>query len=149
MRFAHIVVAASLFAAGSAMARPCDLEIESTDAMKFSKDSLSVPASCKKVTVKLVHTGKLPKASMGHNWVLTKAADMQAVATDGIPAGADKNYLKPGDTRVLAATKLIGGGESDTVSFDATKLKVGEAYNFFCSFPGHIGLMKGTFAVTK
>lgn len=149
MRFAHIVVAASLFAAGSAMAGPCDLEIESTDAMKFSKDSLSVPASCKKVTVKLVHTGKLPKASMGHNWVLAKAADMQAVATDGIPAGADKNYLKPGDTRVLAATKLIGGGESDTVSFDATKLKVGEAYNFFCSFPGHIGLMKGSFAVTK
>ena len=150
MRFAHIVVAASsLFAAGSAMAGPCDLQIESNDAMKFSKDSLSVPASCKKVTLKLVHTGKLPKASMGHNWVLAKSADMQGVANEGIPAGADKGYIKPGDTRVLAATKLIGGGESDTISFDASKLKVGEAYNFFCSFPGHIGLMKGNFAVTK
>jgi len=150
MRYAHFIVAASLFAAGSAaIAGPCDLEIESTDAMKFSKSSLSVPASCKKVTLKLVHTGKLPKASMGHNWVLTKTADMQAVATDGIPAGIDKDYLKPGDARVLAATKLVGGGESTTVSFDASKLKAGEAYSFFCSFPGHIGLMKGSFAVTK
>lgn len=149
MRFAHIVVAAAMFAAGSAIAGPCDLEIESTDAMKFSKESLSVPASCKKVTLKLVHTGKLPKASMGHNWVLVKTSDMQAVANDGIPAGPDKGYLKPGDARVLATTKLIGGGESDTVSFDTSKLKVGEAYSFFCSFPGHIGLMKGKFAVTK
>lgn len=149
MRFAHIVAAVSLFAAGSAFAGPCDLEIESTDAMKFSKDSLSVPASCKKITLKLAHTGKLPKASMGHNWVLARTADMQAVATDGIPAGADKGFVKPGDARVLAATRLIGGGESDTISFDATKLKAGEAYSFFCSFPGHIGLMKGTFTVTK
>lgn len=149
MRFAHIVIAASLFAAGSAMAGPCDLEIESTDAMKFNKESLSVPASCKKVTLKLMHTGKLPKASMGHNWVLTKTADMQAVATDGIPAGPDKSYIKPGDTRVLAHTKLIGGGESDSISFDASKLKAGEAYSFFCTFPGHIALMKGSFAITK
>lgn len=149
MRFAHIVIAASLFAAGSAMAGPCDLEIESTDAMKFNKESLSVPASCKKVTLKLMHTGKLPKASMGHNWVLAKTADMQAVATDGIPAGPDKSYIKPGDTRVLAHTKLIGGGESDSISFDASKLKAGEAYSFFCTFPGHIALMKGSFAITK
>ena len=149
MRFAHSVIAASLFAAGSAMAGPCDLEIESTDAMKFNKESLSVPASCKKVTLKLMHTGKLPKASMGHNWVLTKTADMQAVATDGIPAGPDKSYIKPGDTRVLAHTKLIGGGESDSISFDASKLKAGEAYSFFCTFPGHIALMKGSFAITK
>ncbi|WP_326543933.1 azurin [Pseudorhodoferax sp.] len=149
MRFTPLVVAASLLAAGSAIAGPCDLEIESNDAMKFNKDSLAVPASCKKVTLKLVHTGKMPKVAMGHNWVLVKTADMQAVATDGIPAGADKGYLKPGDARVLAATKLIGGGESDTISFDTTKLKAGEAYSFFCSFPGHVGLMKGTFALTK
>ncbi|MFT3721417.1 azurin [Pseudorhodoferax sp.] len=150
MRFAPLVIVASLFAAGSAFAAgPCDLEIEGNDAMKFNKDSLSVPASCKKITVKLTHTGKLPKASMGHNWVLTKTADMQPVANDGIPAGPAAGYLKAGDARVLAATKLIGGGESDTVSFDGSKLKAGEAYSFFCSFPGHVGLMKGTFTVTK
>lgn len=149
MRFVPFVVAASLFAAGSAIAGPCDLEIEGNDAMKFNKDSLSVPASCKKVTLKLAHTGKLAKAAMGHNWVLAKTADMQAVATDGIPAGADKGYVKPGDPRVLAATKLIGGGESDTITFDASALKAGEAYSFFCTFPGHIGLMKGSFSITK
>ena len=144
MRYAHFIVAASLFAAGSAIAGPCDLEIESNDAMKFNKDSLSVPASCKKVTLKLVHTGKLPKASMGHNWVLTKAADMQAANTDGIAAGLDKNYVKPADARVIAHTKIIGGGESTSTSFEATKLKAGESYTWFCSFPGHSGIMKGT-----
>jgi azurin len=150
MRYAHFIAAATLLAAaGSAIAGPCDLEIESNDAMKFNKASLSVPANCKKVTLKLLHTGKLPKAAMGHNWVLTKAADMQPVANDGIAAGVEKGYLKPGDARVLAATKLIGGGESDTVSFDATKLSPGEAYSFFCSFPGHVALMKGSLAVTK
>ena len=144
MRFAHIVIAASLFAAGSAMAGPCDLEIESTDAMKFNKESLSVPASCKKVTLKLMHTGKLPKASMGHNMVVTTAADAAAVATDGIAAGLPANYVKAGDARVIAHTKVIGGGESTTMDIDATKLKAGTDYAFFCSFPGHSALMKGT-----
>ena len=79
----------------------------------------------------------------------TKAADLQATATDGISAGADKDYVKPGDTRVLAHTKVIGGGESTSVTFDVAKLKNGESYAWFCSFPGHSGIMKGTLALTK
>ena len=97
----------------------------------------------------LKHVGKLPKAAMGHNWVLTTAADAKAVATDGIAAGLPKDYLKPADTRVIAATKIIGGGESTEVSLEVGKLKAGESYAYFCSFPGHSGIMKGTLALAK
>ena len=139
----------ALLAAPAMAAAPCDATIEANDAMQFNKASISVPASCKQFTVNLKHTGKLPKTAMGHNWVLSKAADLQAAATDGISAGADKDYVKPGDSRVVAYTKVIGGGESTSVTFDVAKLKSGESYAWFCSFPGHSGIMKGTLALAK
>ncbi len=134
---------------GSALAAECSAQIEGNDAMQFNKTSMTVPASCKDFTVKLTHTGKLPKAAMGHDWVLTKAADMNAVDTDGTAAGLANNYIKTGDTRVIAHTKVVGGGESDSVTFPVSKLKAGESYMFFCSFPGHATIMKGTLSLTK
>ncbi|BEP70087.1 MULTISPECIES: azurin [unclassified Variovorax] len=135
--------------AGPVLAATCDIEIEGNDAMQFNKSAIAVPASCKQFTVKLKHVGKLPKASMGHNWVLSKAADAQGVAADGIGAGLDKAYVKQGDARVIAHSKVIGGGETDAVSFDVSKLKAGDSYAWFCSFPGHASLMKGTLALVK
>lgn len=135
--------------AGPALAANCDVEIEGNDAMQFNKTSIAVPASCRQFTVKLKHVGKLPKVAMGHNWVLSKATDAQGVATDGIPAGLDKAYVKPGDARVVAHTKVIGGGEADAVSFDVAKLKAGESYAWFSSFPSHASIMKGTLALAK
>ncbi|MDB5730165.1 MAG: azu [Variovorax sp.] len=136
-------------AAAPVLAADCTAEIEGNDAMQFSKATLAVPTSCKQFTVTLKHTGKLPKTAMGHNWVLTKAADMQAVATDGIAAGLPNNYIKTGDARVIAHTKVVGGGESDSVTFDVAKLKAGDSYMYFCSFPGHSAIMKGTLTLAK
>jgi len=135
--------------AGPALAAACDVEIEANDAMQFNKSSISVPASCKQFTVKLKHVGKLPKTAMGHNWVLSKTADLQPVANDGIAAGAAKDFVKEKDARVIAHTKVIGGGESDSVTFSTAALKAGEAYSYFCSFPGHSALMKGTLTLAK
>ncbi len=134
---------------GQTLAADCSVEIAGNDALQFDKANISVPQSCKEFTVKLKHSGKLPKAAMGHNWVLSKTSDMQGVATDGIAAGAAKNYVKDGDARVIAHTKVIGGGESDSVTFMSAKLKAGESYTYFCSFPGHSGIMKGTLQLTK
>ena len=44
-------------------------------------------------------------------------------------------------------TDVIGGGEETAVTFDVKALAAGEDYTFFCSFPGHIGVMKGTLTV--
>lgn len=144
-----VSLALMMVVGGSAMAASCSAEIEGNDALQFNKTSMAVPASCKNFTVKLTHTGKLPKAAMGHNWVLTKAADLKAVDADGVAAGLANNYIKSGDARVIAHTKIVGGGESDSVTFPVSKLKEGESYMFFCSFPGHSTVMKGTLTLTK
>ena len=51
--------------------------------------------------------------------------------------------LREGD-EVIVYTKLLGGGESDTITFDAPEKGY---YTFLCTFPGHWGLMKGKLVV--
>lgn len=127
-----------------ALAADCTITVEGNDAMQFNTKEIVVDKSCKEFTVKLDHVGKLPAAAMGHNWVLTKDADKQAVATEGMAAGAANDYVKADDPRVLAYTKVIGGGESTEVTFDVAKLSADENYTFFCSFPGHYAIMTGS-----
>lgn len=126
-----------------AAAKTCTVEIGSNDQMQFDKQTIAIAADCTEVELKLKHNGKLPAAAMGHNWVLTTTADFQPVATAGAPAGAANNFVPKDDARVIAFTKLIGGGESTSVKFPTSKLKKGGDYTFFCSFPGHWSLMKG------
>jgi azurin len=142
--FAKLVAVSLLTLASSQlMAAECKTTIDSTDQMSFNTKEITIDKSCKTFTVELTHSGSLPKNVMGHNWVLSKEADMQPIATDGMAAGIDKNYLKEGDARVIAHTKIIGAGEKDSVTFDVSKLTAGESYQFFCSFPGHNSMMKG------
>ncbi|MCT7654520.1 azurin [Oceanimonas sp. NS1] len=138
-----------LSAALPTLADECSLTIEGNDAMQFNQQELSVPASCKEVTLNLNHTGNLDKKVMGHNWVLSQTADMQAIASGGISAGADNDYLDTSDERILAHTDPIGGGESSTVTFSTEGMSAGGDYSYFCSFPGHIGIMKGKFTITE
>lgn len=146
--FAKIVAVSLLtLASGQLLAAECKITVDSTDQMSFNTKEITIDKSCKKFTVELTHSGSLPKNVMGHNWVLTSAADMQSVATDGMAAGIDKNYLKEDDARIIAHTKIIGAGEKDSVTFDVSKLAAGTDYAFFCSFPGHISMMKGTVVV--
>ena len=139
-----LILSAALFAGVvPAWAATCDVTIESNDAMQFNLKEITVDRSCKAFTVNLKHVGKLPGTAMGHNWVLVKTSDLQAVATEGMKAGPAQGYLKPDDTRVIAHTEIIGGGESDSVTFDVAGLDEGTEYSFFCSFPGHWSVMKG------
>ena len=146
---ATAVLALASLDASSAFAADCSVEIEGNDAMQFNKPAIEVSKSCKEFTVKLKHAGKLPKQAMGHNWVLAKTADVQAVAADGVAAGLPQDYVKAGDARVVAHTKVVGGGESDSVSFPVAKLGAADSYTFFCSFPGHSSIMKGTLKLVK
>ncbi len=146
--FAKLVAVSLLtLASGQLLAAECKVTVDSTDQMSFNTKEITIDKSCKQFTVELTHSGNLPKNVMGHNWVLTSAANMQPVASDGMAAGVDKNYLKEGDDRIIAHTKLIGAGEKDSVTFDVSKLTAGTDYMFFCSFPGHISMMKGTVTI--
>ena len=145
--FRTIVFAAAVLSASPSVFAACSVDIEGNDAMEFNLKTIDVDKSCKDFTVNLKHTGKMAKNVMGHNWVLTTTADMQAAATDGMSAGLDKDYVKAGDARIIAHSKIIGGGETTSVTFAVSKLAAGTAYTYFCSFPGHWGIMKGTLAL--
>jgi azurin len=147
MKTIRIIACLSVLVSGGVYAEDagCKVEIAGTDQMQFDKKEISVPATCTEVEVTLKHTGKLPAQAMGHNWVLSKTADMQGVANDGLGAGFASDHVKKGDARVIAHTKIVGGGQSTSVKFPTSSLKKGEAYSFFCTFPGHVSLMKGTF----
>lgn len=127
-----------------AMVADCATTIESNDMMQYNADSITVPASCTQFTINLKHVGTMAANVMGHNVVIAKEADMAGIAADGASNAAE--HVKEGDARSIAHTKIIGGGESASVTFDVAKIKDG-GYKFFCSFPGHLALMQGTIQV--
>jgi azurin len=140
MKLAAIALVSTLFA-GVAFGKTCEVTVEGSDAMSYNTKTIAT-AGCKDVKLTLKHSGKLPKAAMGHNIVITTDADMKKTIDAATKAGPAKDY-SPGVAGVIVATKLLGGGESDTVTFSTDKLKKGTKYKFFCTFPGHSALMQG------
>ena len=149
LTFRTLAICSLLAMAGTAFGadKVCKLEITGTDAMQYDKKDLAVAADCTQVELTLHHSGKLPAQAMGHNWVLSKTSDMSGIAGDGAGAGFASDHIKSGDARVIAHTKIIGGGQSTSVTFPMSKLKAGESYTYFCSFPGHSSIMKGTLKI--
>ncbi|WP_298555952.1 azurin [uncultured Algibacter sp.] len=120
-----------------------DIVITGNDAMQFNKKEIKVKAG-KKVKITLKHIGKMDKNVMGHNFVLLKQG-VNLVAFGNKAASARKSeYVPEGSKDVIAYTKLIGGGETAVIEFDAPEVGT---YEFLCSFPGHYGMMKGMFIV--
>lgn len=146
-RTAFVLSALGLALSASGFAQDCEVTVDSTDQMTFKQDEIVVSSDCEEITLTLNHVGKMPANTMGHNWVLVATADAQAVVNDGIAAGMDDDYVKPDDERVLAATEIIGGGESTTITFGLDDLDPAGDYQFVCTFPGHYTLMKGEFRI--
>lgn len=120
-----------------------EITIESNDAMQFSTNELRVKAG--EITLTLKHTGKMEKAVMGHNLVVLKiGTDVNTFGAKAAEA-KDTDYIPASESAAIVAhTKLIGGGESDTVTFTISEPGT---YDYICSFPGHLALMKGKLIV--
>jgi len=114
---AGIAAVVLLLGAAVAHADPCKLTIESNDQMQFDARDLAVPPDCSQVELTLHNAGKLPIKVMGHDWVLAKDSDMAAIVNAGLVAGFEHGFVPANDRRVIAATHLVGGGESATVQF--------------------------------
>jgi azurin len=140
MKLVALLFASSLIT-GTAFAKTCDIKVEGSDAMSFNTKTMAL-AGCTDVKLTLKHTGKLPKAAMGHNIVVSAESEMKNVIADATKAGPGKDYT-PTSPAVIVATKLIGGGESTEVTFSTSKLKKGTKYKFYCTFPGHSTIMQG------
>ncbi|MFD2533297.1 azurin [Gracilimonas halophila] len=120
-----------------------EITVESNDRMQFDTSEIKVEAG-QTVVLTLKHVGKLPKAAMGHNWVLlTKGTDINSFGAEASKA-AGNDYIPEGTDKVIVATKLIGGGQETTIEFTAPEKGT---YDFICSFPGHYAMMKGKFIV--
>lgn len=120
------------------------IALSSNDQMQYDKKELSVEANTK-VKLTLTHTGKMPKTSMGHNFVLLKAGtSVEEFAKKASAAKATDHIPQDAKDSIIAHTNLIGGGESATVTFDAP---APGTYTYICTFPGHYALMKGVLTV--
>ena len=117
-----------------------NLGITGADDLTFDTDRLSASAGAQ-VVLTLQNGG----AAQQHNWVLVQEGTKDAVATDGLTAGADNDWIPPNDDRIVASTRLIAAGQSGEVSFTAP---AAGTYEFVCTFPGHNATMFGVFEVT-
>ena len=147
MHHLRAVAASLLIFASTSAYSACDLSVDVGDNLDFSVKELTADSTCEAINLTITHKGAMAKNVMGHNWVLSKTEDMQGIAADGLSAGLDNDHIKPDDARVLAHTKMVGGGESDSISFSPAGLTPGGDYTFFCSFPGHSAVMLGKFIV--
>ena len=117
--------------------------INSNDLMKFDQNELRVFEG-QKITLTLNHTGKMSKEIMGHNFVLLKKETNLSDFAQRAMLARENEYIPDGN-ETIAYTKMIGGGESDTITFTAPEKG---SYTYICSFPGHYGLMRGVLIVS-
>lgn len=121
-----------------------ELSISGNDQMQYDKHEFKVKAG-QKVKLTLTHTGTMAKNAMGHNWVLLKQGVDLAGFGQKASTAMDNDYIPESEEdNIIAHTKMLGGGETDTIEFTAPAKGT---YEFLCSFPGHYALMKGTFIV--
>ena len=118
-------------------APPKTVEINADDKMRFDMTAFEAKPG-QKISVTLKNVGTTPKFSMGHNFImLDRSVNVGNVQPflDKASTEAAHDYVPPGSKEVLAHTKLLGPGETDTVTFNAPFIP-GE-YLYLCSFPGH------------
>ena len=96
------------------------------------------------VVLTFEHVGEMSVETMGHNFVLLKKdTDVQEFGQKAVEA-KENDYIPEDTDAVIVHTKMIGGGEKTEITFQAPEKG---KYDFVCSFPGHLSLMKGIFIV--
>jgi len=111
-------------------------ELTANDAMKFSVTRFEAKAGTE-LKVVLTNLGSMPKAAMGHNWVLLKKGVDGKAFADASATAAATDYIPPpplGD-QVIAHTKMLGPKQTDEITFKVPT-EPGE-YVFLCTFPAH------------
>jgi azurin len=141
-----LALASALPGCSRNVASPKSVEITGDDFMKFNVTSFEAKPG-QSVTVKLKNVGELPRDAVAHNWVLLAK---EAYAPKFIEAGTshpERDYIAfEQEFYVLAKTKMLGPGESDSVTFTAPRDP--GLYEYACTFPEHYaGGMKGVMTV--
>jgi azurin len=122
--------------------------VEANDQMKFSVNKIEAKAGSE-LTIVLKNVGSMPKAAMGHNLVVLNKDANPAAFSQAAAASPATEYIPPAmKDQVMAATKMLGPKEEDSITFTVPSAP-GE-YVYLCSFPAHyIVGMKGVIVVTE
>ena len=125
---------------------PLSIVITGNDKLKFDVKTFEVKAG-QKVVVTLKDIGTMPKATMGHDFVLLNKNTEIAKLLEAGTTHPDTDYIPPDQSfHVLAKTKIVGPRETTTVTFTAPQ--VPGPYDYICTFPGHYASgMKGVMTV--
>jgi azurin len=132
-------VASSTPTPGAGAGKTVQFDLSAGDDVAFNTQTLTAEAGSKIV---VNFTNK--SSGKEFNWVLSQPGKMLRVVTDGQSEGEANGYLKQNDENVIAHTKLLQPGESDSITFDAPA--TGE-YPFFCTFPGFYTRLNGTLTI--
>lgn len=121
-----------------------EVDLNASDEMQYDKNKITVYDG-QVVMLTLTHTGSSPKTTMGHDFILLKDGVSAPKFARKANKSEDNDYIpKDKVDDIIAHTKLLGGGESDTITFDAPDPG---KYDYLCSFPGHYDSMQGKFIV--
>ena len=116
--------------------------LNSFDNMIYDKNKIEVNSG-KNIILTLNHKGKVSKEFMGHNFVLLqKGVNVDEYAKKAVLAKSN-DYI-PNSDEAIAYTKMLGGGESTTITFLAPEAGI---YTYICTFPGHYMMMRGELIV--
>ena len=125
------------------LASNCSFELEGNKMMQFSTSTINIDKTCSSFTIKFKNTSDLPIDLAGHNVVVSKSSDFDNLITLIDPAnGINQGYLPPSPA-VVGKTPLLGPDETYDLVIDLNKLDISQQYVYWCSFPGHYGIMKG------
>ena len=116
--------------------------LNSYDNMMYDKKTIEVKYG-KNIMLTLNHKGKIGKEFMGHNFVLLKKGVNVDEFAKKATLAKSNDYI-PNSDETIAFTKMLGGGESTTISFLAPEAGT---YTYICSFPGHYMIMRGELIV--
>jgi azurin len=125
------IIAARLWAADPVQ----EVAILANDQMKFSLTQIEARPG-QTIHVTLNNTGTMPKAVMGHNWILLKAGkDPVAYANAAISAAGENYQPKALADQVIASIRLLGPKQDGETTFMAPVAP--GTYYYLCSFPAH------------
>ena len=119
-------------------------DLTGNDQMLFNLKQMVVKEG-DKVIVNFENIGKMPKETMGHNFVLLKQnVDAAAFAAKALQAKSNEYIPEDEVDKIIVYSKLLGPGEKTTIEFTAPSKGT---YKYICSFPGHYVTMQGNLIV--
>jgi azurin len=139
-------VAAAALAGAPTKATVRTIDITVNDQMKYDVPTITAKPG-ETLKIRLRASGTMPKNIMAHNFVvLKKTADVNAFVSKANVANTTGYMPTDLKAQVIAASGLIGNGETADVTFKAPA--AAGSYPYLCTFPGHYAAgMKGTLVI--